>query len=116
MLNIIPNIDASELETIQQYMSCFLGDDIPTDVVDEFDFALDMLLEMQNIGLVNFVYAPDAVKIIRKSYPISRNENTIDFKGGQFVFSEINDSFEISFDSNLLQRKDKSFTVLWKFL
>lgn len=105
VLKIIRDMDTSELGTIQKYMSCFLQDAIPTVVMDEFDFGLDMLVELQNIGLVNLVNAPDAFHSIQKTYNIDRNGCTIDMKGYQFVFSEVQKPFEVSFDSYLLTKE-----------
>ena len=107
VLSIISDMDASELETIQDYMSCFLEDAIPIRVIDEFDFGLEMLLELQNMRLVNFVNAPDANHAIQKTYHIGRSGETIDFKGGQIVFSDVADEFTVNFDSYLLTKEGK---------
>ena len=44
VLRILRDLDASELGTIQEYMSCFLQDAIPTAVMDDFEFGLNMLV------------------------------------------------------------------------
>lgn len=105
VLKIVRDIDASEFGTIQEYMSCFLQDAIPTSVMDEFDFGLDMLVELQNIGLVNLVNAPDAFHSIQKTYNINGNGCTIDMKGYQFVFTEVKEPFDVNFDSYLLTKE-----------
>lgn len=85
-------------------MSCFLQDAIPTAVMDEFEFGLNMLVELQNIGLV-LVNAPDAFHSIQKTYNIDRNGCTIDMRGYQFVFSEVKEPFNVNFDSYLLTKE-----------
>lgn len=105
VLNIISNIDASELEAIQQYMPWFLSDAIPTDVVYEFDNGIEILMDLQDIGLVNLANAPDVTRFIERKFRICQGEDTIDFNGGQFVFSEVRETFEIGFKSYFLTKE-----------
>lgn len=70
VLNIISNLNAQELKTIQKYMSCFLDEAIPTQVMTNTEFGLEMLIELQNLGLVGLVNSPNPFHVIEKIYNI----------------------------------------------
>lgn len=105
VLNIIRNIDSAELETIKMYMSCFIDDCIPTDIMHKFEFGIDMLMTLQNIGLASLNNAPDAFHYITKTYNVSKDDNVIAAKGYEFVFEKVTEKFEISFPVYFLTKE-----------
>lgn len=107
VMDIIFNIDASELDTIQNYMSCFVGDAIAADIMVEFDFGLNMMLELQNIGLMSIVNAPTVFNDIYSTEDITPAKNIIVAKGYNFVFSDITEPFTVEIKSYTLTKEDK---------
>lgn len=108
VLNIIRNIDSAELETVKMYMSCFIDDCIPTDIMHKFEFGIDMLMTLQNIGLASLNNAPDAFHYITKTYNVSKDENVIAAKGYEFVFEKVTEKFEISFPVYFLTKEGRA--------
>lgn len=105
VLNIISNLDAQELKTIQKYMSCFLDEAIPTQVMTNTDFGLEMLVELQNLGLVGLINSPNPFQVIEKIYNIDIKNDTLYSKGYKFVFSGIVEPFEMSVPSYFLTKE-----------
>lgn len=105
VLNIMRNVDSSELETIKMYISCFIDDFIPTDIMYKFDFGIEMMITLQNIGLVSFNNAPDAFHSIIKSFNIKENDSCIKAKGYDFVFENIVMPFDLEFPVYFLTKE-----------
>ena len=106
-LNIIRNIDSAELETIKMYMSCFIDDYIPTDIMHKFKFGIDMMMTLQNIGLASLNNAPDAIHYISKTFNVTNEENVIEAKGYEFVFEKVSEKFEFSFPVYFLTKEGR---------
>lgn len=113
VLNIIRNIDSAELETIKNYMSCFIDDYIPTDILHKFKFGIDMMMTLQNIGLASLNNAPDAFHYISKTFTVTNEENVIEAKGYEFAFEKVTEKFEISFPAYFLTKEG---CVIYKML
>lgn len=105
VLNIIRNIDSAELETIKMYMSCFIDDYIPTDIMHKFKFGIGMMMTLQNIGLASLNNAPDAFHYISKTINVTNEENVIEAKGYEFVFEKVIEEFNISFPVYFLTKE-----------
>ena len=108
VLNIIKNIDSAELETIKMYMSCFIDDYIPTDILNKFDFGIDMMMTLQNIGLVSLNNAPDAFHYISKDLHVTNEENIVPAKGYDFFFENVTEEFNISFPVYFLTKEGRA--------
>lgn len=113
VLNIIRNIDSSELETIEMYMSCFIDDYIPIDIMHKFDFGIEMMMTLQNIGVVSLNNAPDISHYISRTYNISPNENVIQAKGYSFIFDNVVEKFEIDIPSYFLTKEGR---IIYKMI
>lgn len=107
VLRILCDIDASELDTIQKYMSCFVGEGIATSIMSKFDFGLDMMLELQNIGLMSIVTPATPFEEIYTCEDISPEKNVIEAKGWRFVFSNIKEPFKTQIPSYVLTKEGK---------
>lgn len=105
VLNIVRNIDAVELETIKMYMSCAIVDFIPTNILYKFDFGIDMMLTLQNIGLVSLNNAPDAIHCFSKTLNLNAEDNILMAKGYDFVFENVEEAIEISFPVYFLTKE-----------
>lgn len=107
VLKILCSIDADELDIIQKYISCFVGDGIATSIMSEFDFGLNMMLELQNIGLVNIVVSARLFEEIYVTEDITRENNVIEAKGFRFVFSNVKEPFKTHIPSYVLTKEGK---------
>lgn len=108
VLNILRNIDSTELETIKMYMSCFIDDYIPTDILNKFEFGIDMMMTLQNIGLASLNNAPDAFHYISKDLHVTNEENIVTAKGYDFVFENVTEEFDISFPVYFLTKEGRA--------
>lgn len=105
VLNIIRNINSSELETINKYLSCFIDDFIPTDIMNKFDFGIEMMMTLQNIGLVSLNNAPDAFHTIIKTFQIQEDDFCINAKGYYFMFENIVMPFKLELPAYFLTKE-----------
>jgi hypothetical protein len=109
VLDILKNIDASELKTINQYMSYFVGGAIPTSIIVDIDTDLSWLLELQNLGLIHIISSSNILYTIDRTYRLSTSDNKIEANGVCFVFNNVQRSFNISIPSYFLTKEGEVF-------
>jgi hypothetical protein len=105
VINIIKNIDASELETIQTYMTYFVEGALSSAIVSKMPSSIDGLTNLSNIGLMNFIAAPVQSQV-EIHIDITPTMNEINVKGYDFIFNGVKSEFCITFDSPYILTKE----------
>jgi hypothetical protein len=105
VVDIIRNIDSSELEIIKEYMSYFVSGSLSSEIISNASLSIENVSDLANMGLMNYVVVP-AMHVVESSFEITPEFDTIEAKGYKFVFSDIKNKIVIHFESQYALTKE----------
>jgi hypothetical protein len=109
VLRILADLDAHELEEMNQFMSYFVGNAIANNIVYSQDDVLDRLLMAQHLRLVSNTVYFDVLHDFISNFHIDEKNRKIHGKGVRFFFENVQIDFDIALRGCMLTKEGKVF-------
>lgn len=109
MLRILADLDAHELEEMNQFMSYFVDDTISNEVAYRDNEVSDRLREAIKIGLASGNIVLDLSHELCTNFNVNEEENEIQCKGVRFFFDNVQTDFDIALKGCTLTKEGKVF-------